>query len=114
MGQGPVNQGVCPITINASGAIVSYRFVGTDSAQAGAAANTLGVAAYDAADGDDTTIDPLGVVSVEAGAAVAVGDLIETDASARGITRTAGPIVARSLDAAAAAGDLIRCVLIPN
>lgn len=114
MGLGPINQGVCPITINASGAIVSHRFVGTNSAQAGAAANTLGVAGYDGADGDATTIDTLGVVSVEAGAAVAIGDLIETDASGRGITRTAGPIVARSLDAAAAAGDFVRCVLIPN
>ena len=114
MGNGPINQGVCPITIIAAGPIVSHRFVDVTSEQAGAAATALGVSAYDALAGDATTIDTLGVVSVEAGAVVAVGDLIETDASARAITRTAGPIVARSLDAAAAAGDLIRCVIIPN
>lgn len=110
---GAVNIGVCPITIQASGALVSHRFVGTNFAQAGAAANTLGVAAYDGID-EATTIDTLGVISVEAGAAVAAEALIETDASGRGITRAAGPIVARTIDAASAAGDLMRCVLIPN
>jgi len=114
MGNGPANQSACAITVIATGPIVSHRFVGVTSAQAGAAANTLGVSAYDALTGDATTIDTLGVVSVEAGAAVALGDLIETDASGRAITRTGGPIVARSLDVAAVAGDLIRCVIIPN
>lgn len=113
MGNGAVNLGVCPITIAVSGAVLSHRFVGTDKAQAGAAANTLGVAAYDGTD-EPTTVDTLGVVSVEAGAAIAAGALIETDASGRGITRTAGPIVARALEAATQAGDLIQCVLIPN
>ncbi len=110
---GAVNFSVCQISMLIVGAVVSHRFIGTDLAQAGAAANTLGVAAYDGTN-EDTTVDTLGVVSVEAGAAVSAGDLIETDASGRGITRTAGPIVARALDDAAAAGDLIRCILIPN
>ena len=113
MAKGAVNLGVCPITLVVVGAVLSHRFVGTDFAQAGAAENVLGVAAYDGTD-EATTIDTLGVVSVEAGAAVAAGALIETDASGRGITRTAGPIVARALEAAGAAGDLIQCVLIPN
>lgn len=110
---GAVNLSVCPITIPVSGVVMSHRFVGTNKAQAGAAANTIGVAAYDGTS-EPTTIDVLGVVSVEAGAAVAAGALIETDASGRAITRTAGPIVARALEAATQAGDLIQCVLIPN
>lgn len=113
MGKGAANIGVCPITIVVVGAVLSHRFVGTTFAQAGAGANTLGVAAYDGTN-EPTTIDTLGVVAVEAGAAVAAGALIESDASGRGITRATGAIVARALDAAAAAGELIRCVLIPN
>lgn len=110
---GAVNFGVCPITIPASGVVNAHRFVGTNNAQAGAAANTLGVAAYYGSD-EDTTIDTLGVVSVEAGAAVTAGGLVESDASGRAINKAAGVAVARALDAAAAAGELIRCVLIPN
>jgi len=110
---GPINMGVCPITIPASGAILAHRFVGPTFAQAGADANTLGVAAYDGTD-VDTTVDTLGVVSVEAGAAVAAGAEISSDASGRAITKVVGPVVARSLDAATLAGELIRCVLIPN
>lgn len=110
---GPVNMGVCPITLAISGAITAHRFVGTDLAQAGDAENTLGVAAYDGTD-EDTTVDTLGVVTVEAGDAITAGVLLETDASGRGVPQTAGPIVARALDAADAAGDLIRAILIPN
>lgn len=113
MGNGAVNMGVCPVTVLVVGAVLSHRFVNEALAQAGAGDNALGVAAYDGTD-EPTTVDTLGLVSVEAGAAVSAGDLIESDASGRGITRTAGAIVARAIDAATAAGDLIRCVLIPN
>jgi hypothetical protein len=51
---------------------------------------------------------------LEAGAAVAAGALLKSDASGRGITATSGSIVvARTLEAATAAGDLIE-VMAPN
>jgi hypothetical protein len=113
MGKSAVNMGVCPITILVVGAVTAYHFVGTDLALAGAGDNTFGVAAYDGTD-EATTVDTLGVVPVEAGAAVAAGALLQSDASGRAITKDAGATVARAIDAATAAGDLIRCVLIPN
>ena len=59
---------VCPITITANGDLPPNRFIGTDSAVAGAAANTLGVSTNFAADGEHATIEILGVISVETGA----------------------------------------------
>lgn len=113
MGKGAINMSVCSFTILAVGAVLAHRFVDVTGAPAGADANTLGVAAYDGTD-VDTTVDTLGIVSVEAGAAVAAGAEISSDATGRAVTKVAGPVVARALDAAAGVGELIRCVLIPN
>lgn len=119
----------------ASGALTQRRFVGYDGAQASAAGQLVrGVNKYDAADGDDITINVGPVVMVEAGDVVAVGDRITTDAEGRavkaddlqvaagatGVTSTGanGAIFTGSvlpqfsayvaLDAAGAAGDIIR------
>lgn len=47
------------------------------------------------------------VARVEAGAAVAVGAEVESDASGRGVTFSAGVKLGRALTAAAQAGDII-------
>lgn len=111
---GKLHVPVCPITITAASALVPNRFVGTDRAQAGAAANTLGVATHEALTGDDTTIETSGVISVETGASVTEGALVETDASGRAVDQSAGPIVGRALDGSAAAGEFVRVLLIRN
>jgi hypothetical protein len=49
-----------------------------------------------------------GELLVEAGAAVAVGAEVESDAQGRAITRTAGVVAGVARDAAAGAGDYIR------
>lgn len=102
------------LTVTASGAVTKRRFVTVAGALAGAAANTLGVSTTDAADTEHFAADVLGTTVVEAGAAVAAGAAIETDATGRAITKAAGPTVARALEAAAAAGDLIEVLLIAN
>ena len=60
-----------------------------------------------------------GIAFVEAGAAIAIGVLVTTDASGRGVT--AAPAagvnnrhVGIALDAAVAAGDIIRVLLSPG
>ncbi len=49
-----------------------------------------------------------GVILAEAGAAIAAGAELECDAQGRVITRASGAVLGRALDAAAAAGDVIR------
>ncbi len=102
------------LSMVAAGAIIAERFVSTALVQAGAAANTYGVARTSAATNEVFPVDVIGTAVVEAGAAIAANALIETDAQGRAITRTAGPIVGRALQAASAAGSKIEVLLIPN
>lgn len=107
---------VLTLSAIATGAIVAERFVNTALAQAGAQANTLGVARSDAAVGAVCPVDSLGTAIVQSGAAIAAGAALETDANGRAVTRTTGPTVARMApgEVATAAGQRIEVILIPN
>lgn len=106
---------VLTLSLVATGALAAERFVTHAGAQAGAAARTLGVARAKAdAAGEAVPVDVLGTAVVEAGAAIAVGAQLETDANGRAVTKAAGPAVAVALQAAGAAGEFIEVLLIPN
>lgn len=105
---------ILTLSVRATGAIVHNRFVTAAGVQAGAKANTVGVANTDAASGETFAAVAIGTISVEAGAAVAIGAALETDASGRAVTRTDGPTVGRALTAAAAAGQFVEVLLIQN
>jgi hypothetical protein len=105
---------ILSLSMRASGTIAEYRFVTPTGAQAGAGANTLGTSEYAADDGEMLAVANLGTAIVEAGAAVAAGAAVQSDASGRAITKDTGATVARALAAAAAAGDFIEVTLIPN
>jgi len=102
------------LSVVAAGAITKHRFVTHGNTQAGAAANTLGVARTAAAPNEGLTVDVIGTAVVEAGAAIAAGAAIETDATGRAVTKAAGVTVGRALQAATAAGDFIEVLLIQN
>jgi hypothetical protein len=103
------------LTLLATGAITADRFVTAAGALAGADANTLGVARSAGAIGAYVPVDVLGTAVVEAGAAVAAGDTIKSDATGRAITWvTSGAKIALALEAATAAGQFIEVLLIPN
>lgn len=97
--------------VTASGAIEQYRFVRHAGAHSGAGNAALGVAQHAAAVGESAAVQVLGIGQVEAGAAVAVGDAVESDASGKAITNTTGVILGRALEAAAADGDFITIVI---
>lgn len=106
---------VLALTAVAAGTIAANRFVTPAGAQAGADANTLGVCRQAAVVGDKVTVDVLGTAIVEAGAAVAAGATIKSDASGRAITwASSGAKVGLALEAAGAAGQMIEVLLIPN
>lgn len=103
------------LTVTATGTITTARFVTPAAALAGADANTLGVARSAAVSGEALAVDVLGTAIVEAGAAVAANATVKSDSSGRAITWvTSGAKVGLALSAAAAAGDLIEVLLIPN
>lgn len=105
---------ILAITRRAAGAILANRFVTHGNIQAGAGLNTLGVARSPAATGESLTVDVLGTAVVEAGAAIADGALLESNASGQAVPRSTGAIIGRALAAAAAAGQFIEILLIPN
>lgn len=108
------NTSLLSLTVVAAGTIAAARFVTPAGAQAGAGANTLGAARFAAVAGDKIPVDTLGTLQVEAGAAVAAGATIASDASGRAITWAAGAKVAIALEAATAAGQIIEVLHIPN
>lgn len=98
-----------------TGTVAANRFVTPAGAQAGADANTLGVARTAGVAGEKVTVDVIGTAVVEAGAAIAAGATLETDASGRAVTwATSGGKVAIALQAASAAGQMIEALLLPN
>lgn len=103
------------LTQTLSGTVAAHRFVTWAGAQAGADANTMGVARTAGVSGEKVSIDVMGTAIVESGAAVTAGSQLESDASGRAINwATSGPVIGRALQAAAGAGEFIEVVLIPN
>lgn len=108
---------VLAASIKAAAALVKRRFATTSGGVPAAGANCAGVVRQDAQINDMATVDILGIVLVEFGAAVAAGAAIESDATGRAITRATGATVARMAPGQAAitaAGQFGQVVLIPN
>jgi len=115
-------QQVLDLPLKGGGAITKYYFTKVSAADevevcSGATDRVLGVCQETvAADGDSADIRVLGVTKVVAGAAVAAGALVGTDANGKAVTKsTAGDFVAgTALEAAGADGDIISVLLTPN
>lgn len=112
---GTTQQVILTTTVTASAALTQQRFVGADNAPCQAGAVALGVAEVDAAAGDVTPVNVLGIVAVEAGAAIARGQNVQSDANARAVLQVvatdktpAGISAGIALDEALAEGDVIR------
>lgn len=105
------HQPLLTISIPCTVAITKRRFVTNAGAPAGNGVYAPGVAELDCDPGLQASVNTHGVVLVEAGAAIAVDAQVQSDASARAITLAAGVSLGRAIDAAAAAGDVIRVKL---
>jgi hypothetical protein len=98
-----------------TGTVAANRFTTVAGIQAGADLNALGVSRVGGVSGEKIPVDVLGTSIVEAGAAVAAGATLKSDATGRGITWvTSGARVGIALEAAGGAGELIECVLLPQ
>ena len=96
------------VTIAAAAALTRFRFVDFTGNVASAGDRPLGVATTDFDTGEQASVATHGEILVEAGAAIAVGAEVESDASGRAVTKTTGVAFGVARDAAAAAGDIIR------
>lgn len=96
------------VTIAAAAALTRFRFVDFTGNVASAGERPLGMATTDFDIGEQASVATHGEILVEAGAAIAVGAEVESDASGRAVTKTTGVAFGVARDAAAAAGDIIR------
>ena len=96
------------VTIAAAVALSRFRFADYSGNVASAGERPLGVATTDFDTGEQASVATHGEILVEAGAAIAAGAEVESDASGRAVTKTTGVAFGVARDAAAAAGDIIR------
>jgi len=99
------------LSILAAVALIQHRFVTTAGGVPASGAFCPGVANDHFDAGEAAGVDFAGVVLVESGAAIAADAAVQTDASGRAITLAAGVNLGRALDAATAAGELVRVKL---
>ena len=108
------NISLLTLTVTATAAMAANRFVAHAGVHASAAGNALGVSRTAAAIGDVLPVDVIGTATVEAEAAIADGAALEVGTDGKAKTQSAGVTVARAVQAAANAGDLIEVLLIQN
>ncbi len=97
-------------SVLAAANLTRQRFVGFDGNVCAAGAKALGVVEADTDANNMAPANLLGVILVEAGAAIAAGADVQSDATGRAITKAAGAANGIAWDAATGAGDLIRIV----
>lgn len=86
------------------------RFVGFDGNLCAAGVKALGVVEADTEAENVAPANVLGVILVEAGAVIAAGAEVQSDADGKAITKAAGVANGTAWDAATVPGDLIRIV----
>lgn len=107
---------ILTLSDTATAAVSANTFIGWGGAPlaSGATSKAKGVARSDAAIGEVFPVDVLGTAIVIASGAISKGDALEVAAGGQAATSAGtNPVVARALQAAAAAGDLIEVFLLP-
>lgn len=96
------------VTIAAASNLIRFRLADYSGNIAGAGERVLGVPTTDFSAGEQASVSTHGEILVEAGAAIAAGVEVESDANGRAVTKTSGVGFGVARDAATAAGDIIR------
>ena len=99
---------VLTTSILAIGALSRFRFVGFDGGVCAAGAKALGPCEATSSAGEQAPVNMAGALLVEAGGPITAGAEVESDATGRAIAKTTGVSNGWAMDAAAAAGDVIR------
>ena len=107
------NLSILTLTVLATAAVATNRFVTPMGAYPTAAAKGLGVARTGGAVGELLAVDILGTSIAEAGGAFAKDAALELDATGRVVVKAAGVAVARALEASTAAGAFVEVLLTP-
>lgn len=103
------------VGLTAGAALAQYQPVQASGAAATAAGNAIGFATTAAASGARVTVAAGGTAIAIAGGAITAGAAVEVGTTVtKVVTKSAGIAIGRALTAAAADGDLIEVLLIPQ
>ena len=95
-------------SVLAIAALGRSRLVGFDGGVCAAGAKALGACEASTSVGEQAPVNMAGALLVEAGGPIAAGAEVESDATGRAVAKTTGVSNGWAMDAATAAGDLIR------
>ncbi|MGR3760896.1 DUF2190 family protein [Roseobacteraceae bacterium NS-SX3] len=98
-------------TLQLTGAVAERRFVTAAGAQAGDGEAAIGVSRNGEAAGRSVTIDAVTVVDMVAGAAIARGAEVQSDADGKPVAKAAGALTGTALTAAANPGDIVKILI---
>ncbi len=104
---------ICALSFTATltSDVSTHRFVNVNNAQAGDGEAAIGIAANDEKSGRDVSIEAIGVFDMIAGAAIAKGVQVQSDANGQPITKAAGAVNGLTLTAAANPGDIVKILI---
>lgn len=108
------NKSVLTLSAIAATALGQHIAVTAAGAVATAAGRAAGFTDTSAASGERVPFTALGTAIVTAGGAIAVDAAVEVGTGGKVVTKSAGVTVGRALTAAAADGDKIEVLVIPN
>lgn len=105
---------ILTVGLTATAAIAQFQAVQATGAPAAAAGNAVGFARQAAAIGERVPVTVLGTTLAIAGGAISAGALVEVGATVtQVVTKSAGIAIGRALTAAAT-GDQVEILIIPN
>lgn len=106
---------ILSIGLIATANIAQYQPVQASGAPAVAAGNAVGFAPVGGVSGERVQVEVVGTTKAIAGAAIAAGALVEVGTTVtKVVTKSAGVSIGRALTAAAADGDVIEVLILPN
>lgn len=105
---------ILTLSLAATAAITAERFITAAGAHPSSGGNATGVSVTSAAIGEVFAADATGTSIVTAGAPITKGAYVQVGTAGKAITQTTGIAVGQALQAAAADGDRIEILLIPN
>ena len=104
---------VLTLSAVAAEALAAYRFITVGGGYPAAAGDAVaGVTRHHAAAAERVSYTVLGTATVEAGGAIPAGNAIKSSAAGKAIDHDNGEKVGVAIEAAAADGDLIECLVL--
>lgn len=110
---GPLHSTISALSFSVvlTGNVDAKRFVTAAGTQAGDGEAAIGVSQYAETVGRPVAVDAVCVVSMAAGAAIARGAHVQSDANGQPITHAAGVINGLALTAAVNPGDIVQILI---